>query len=60
MSFEIYHPNPNEGRRARGPAKITVTHAENGRSQIALSAAARDWLRPTPGRSLGGPQTSRR
>ncbi|MFE6939630.1 hypothetical protein [Streptomyces chartreusis] len=51
MSFEMYRPNPNKGRRARGPAKITVTHAENGRSQIALSAAARAWLRPTPGRS---------
>ncbi|MDX3020069.1 hypothetical protein [Streptomyces acidiscabies] len=51
MSFEIYHPNPNKGRRTRGPAKVTVTHAENGRSQITLSVAARDWLGPTPGRS---------
>ncbi|MEV7952945.1 hypothetical protein [Streptomyces sp. NPDC088141] len=51
MSFEIYRPNPSKGRRIRGPAKITVTHAENGRSQISLSAAARDWLRPTPGDS---------
>ncbi|MFD9868487.1 hypothetical protein ACFXI8_26955 [Streptomyces niveus] len=51
MSFMIYHPNPNR-RRARVPAKITVTHAESGRSQITLSAAARDWLRPTPGHSL--------
>jgi len=51
MSFEIYRPNPNKGRRARGPAKITIRHAENGRLQITLSAAARAWLRPTPGRS---------
>lgn len=61
MSFEIYRPNPNKGHRARGPAKITVTHSEHGRSQISLSAAARDWLRPTPApREHGGPQTSRR
>ncbi|MFE7114082.1 hypothetical protein ACFU99_01475 [Streptomyces sp. NPDC057654] len=48
MPFEIYHPEPGQPQRRQGPAKLTVTHSENGRSQISLSAGTRDWLRPTP------------
>lgn len=49
MPFEIYHPDPGQPQRKQGPAKLTVTHFENGRSQISVSAGTRDWLRPTPG-----------
>ncbi|MFJ2420680.1 hypothetical protein [Streptomyces brevispora] len=49
MPFEIYRPNPAQPQRKQGPAKITVTHYDNGRSQITVSAGTRDWLRPTPG-----------
>ncbi|MFE4332467.1 hypothetical protein ACFRQM_24505 [Streptomyces sp. NPDC056831] len=49
MSFEIFSPESGQPQRKQGPAKLTVFHAENGRSQISLSARTRDWLRPTPG-----------
>ncbi|MFI5702611.1 hypothetical protein ACIA78_21505 [Streptomyces xanthochromogenes] len=49
MPFEIYRPDLGQPRRKQGPAKLTVLHSENGRSQITLSAGTRDWLRPTPG-----------
>ncbi|MFB7919529.1 hypothetical protein [Streptomyces sp. NPDC056061] len=49
MPFEIYRPEPGQPQRKQGPAKLTVAHAENGRSQIFLSAATRNWLCPTPG-----------
>lgn len=48
MPFEIYRPDLGQPRRKQGPAKLTVLHSENGRSQITLSAGTRDWLRPTP------------
>ncbi|MGW6602891.1 hypothetical protein [Streptomyces sp. NPDC055036] len=49
MPFEIFSPESDQPQRRQRPAKLTVSHAENGRSQISLSARTRDWLRPTPG-----------
>jgi hypothetical protein len=49
MPFEIYRLDLGQPRRKQRPAKLTVLHSENGRSQITLSAGTRDWLRPTPG-----------
>lgn len=52
MPFEIYRTNPAQPQRKQGPAKMTVTHDDNGRSQITVSAGTRDWLRPTPARPM--------
>lgn len=49
MAFEIYRPDPGQPTRKQGPAKITVTPGNNGRTQVTLSAGTRDWLGPTPG-----------
>lgn len=51
MGFKLVTKNTSYGGRRQGPAKITVVHANNLRTQITLSGATRDWLQPTPAKS---------
>lgn len=44
MAFEPYVPSGARSAHRRGPAKITVLSGANGRTQLTLSASARDHL----------------